>query len=143
MGSSIDIDFASLQYNTSVIGFGSCIVIDCDQCFLDIDYFEVGCEYYFDEENDFSKKLCSTLKRRYDIHFDDDSNLENNILDWSSDLVFIWHLYDRRNATWALFKFYFRQSNGSFGKDRVKQCEIPVLFRQDANELNFIEHVPI
>ena len=135
MGSSIVIDFVPLQDNTSIIGFALCIVIDCDQCFLGPDDLEVGCKYISKTDNH-RRNFHWTLQR---VHNAYDCN-SNNMLDWSSDLVFIWHLFAREITRGDVFEFYLRQPTAAFGKDRVKQCGISVLYHQDATY--FIERAP-
>ncbi|PON97908.1 TIR-NBS-LRR-like protein [Trema orientale] len=141
MGPSVHVNFSPLRHNTSFIGFALCIIVDFDQRFSDPEYLDLGFKYHF-KPSYLSRKYDWTLQTPHNAH--SDSNLENNILDWSSDHVFVWHLYEDdyyyRNATGCFFEFNLGQSSAS-SKHEVKQCGIRMLFRQEAKELDFIEHV--
>ncbi|PON67910.1 TIR-NBS-LRR-like protein [Trema orientale] len=146
MGSSIDVSLSPLPQSIDFLGFALCIVVDIDHCFSDPKHFDIGCKCRFKTDNGEIAKYDWTLQKEHVAHSDDDSNLESNVLDWSSDLVFIWNLYTNCLGyyfpTGAVFEFYVRQSVSEDSKLRIKQCGIRKLFRQDARKLDFIEHVP-
>ncbi|PON46060.1 TIR-NBS-LRR-like protein [Trema orientale] len=127
------------MHNVLMIQYFHNKVLKGKQCFSDPNRLDLGCEYHLKTYYGESIKHRWTLRRRHDARSNDDSYLENYILDWSSDHVFIWNLYwDHKYdyATGVSFEFYLGQSNSAFGKDLVKQCGIRMLFRQDAKEFD-------
>ncbi|XP_062079253.1 disease resistance protein Roq1-like [Humulus lupulus] len=145
VGSSIEVNLVPSSDNYfSFLGFALCIVVDFDPSTSNPGVEDLSCEYIFKMSDGQSSKLCSTLPRqKATFDSDGDSNVDNNdILDWSSGNVFIWYLYQKDNWNYlsgvdkASFEFYFGESNDSIGKERIKQCGIRLVYRQDAKEFD-------
>ncbi|PON46055.1 LRR domain containing protein, partial [Trema orientale] len=144
MGSSMFFNIFLLRdrnFLKNYLGFAICIVVNFDQCSSDPDRLELDCECHFKYKHHekISHKYHWTLPRGRDAHSDDDddSNLEKNILDRSSDFVFIWQYFKRDYIIYDYVTIEF----ATFGNHSVKQCGIHPLFRRDAVEFDFTERV--